>query len=361
MIEDMKKYIWIGMGIVLLMAGCQKEKQKNYFPEPVQPVKVEINRLDQDLMRIAADTAHAITYIREMYQRYPDFMPHYAYWMVGPGYQDTAYLAQQAVLFLTDTTQHHSYRELNAYAMRAFADITALQDELNTAFSRLHHLQQDWEIPTVYLYLAGLSGANGGSGSAMGLYNFEAADYAVETDLYLGADCPMYDHHENIYNYLRPNMGKHRIAVDIVTDYLMQHISYQTKTNYLLDLMVYRGKLLFLCAQLLPNKPMHEIMGYSQEQWDWCIANEARIWVTMMDKKDLYNTKPTLISSYINEAPFTSEITQESPGRLGIWVGWRIVESYMRTHPELELRELMDGANNAQEILQNSNYRPTGK
>ena len=114
---------------------------------------------------------------------------------------------------------------------------------------------------------------------------------------------------------------------------------------------------MYLLEQLLPGVPKWEVIGYTQEQWDWCEKWEKEIWNRMMDKRDLFKTESMVITSYLNDGPFTSEISQESPGRLGIWVGWRIIDSYMRHNEEVSLQELMkDG--DAQKILERSFYKP---
>ena len=48
---------------------------------------------------------------------------------------------------------------------------------------------------------------------------------------------------------------------------------------------------------------------------------------------------------------------KESPGRLGLWVGWRIVDSYMTNNKDVTLIELM-GEGDAQKILEESFYKP---
>jgi hypothetical protein len=64
-----------------------------------------------------------------------------------------------------------------------------------------------------------------------------------------------------------------------------------------------------------------------------------------------------LIKKYIDEAPFTATVSQESPGRLGVWLGWQIVQSYMDKHPEVTLRALMLD-NNYKQIFDKSGYQP---
>jgi uncharacterized protein YjaZ len=98
-------------------------------------------------------------------------------------------------------------------------------------------------------------------------------------------------------------------------------------------------------------------MGYSEEQWDWCIEHEQAIWHLVMDKRDLFKTESLVLTSYLNDGPFTSEVSQDAPGRLGIWLGWRIVESYMQHNEAVTLQQLM-AEPDAQKILEDSYYKP---
>jgi len=63
------------------------------------------------------------------------------------------------------------------------------------------------------------------------------------------------------------------------------------------------------------------------------------------------------LTSYLNDGPFTAEISQESPGRLGTWIGWRISQSYMEHNENATLQQLIENSD-AQEILEKSFYRP---
>lgn len=76
-----------------------------------------------------------------------------------------------------------------------------------------------------------------------------------------------------------------------------------------------------------------------------------------MDKRDLFKTESNVLTSYMNDGPFTAEISQDSPGRLGTWIGWRIVDSYMRHNPDVTIQQLM-AEGDAQSVLENSYYKP---
>ena len=77
----------------------------------------------------------------------------------------------------------------------------------------------------------------------------------------------------------------------------------------------------------------------------------------MLYKRDLFKTESPVLSSYLNDGPFTAEVSQDSPPRLGTWVGMQIVRSYMENNPQVTMQELLlDG--DAQHILELSKYRP---
>ena len=77
----------------------------------------------------------------------------------------------------------------------------------------------------------------------------------------------------------------------------------------------------------------------------------------MMDKRDLFKSEHMLLVSYLNDGPFTSEISQDAPSRLGTWIGWRIAESYVTQHDSITLLDLIYESD-AQKILENSYYKP---
>jgi hypothetical protein len=63
------------------------------------------------------------------------------------------------------------------------------------------------------------------------------------------------------------------------------------------------------------------------------------------------------MDAYLNEAPFTAPVSQDSPGRVGTWVGWQIVKSYMDKNKNVSLQQLVS-ENNYQQLLEKSDYRP---
>ena len=322
-----------------LLCGCGNKYQ--YIPRDIEAVEVEIVRFDSAQLAVRTDSVKQD--IEQLYADYEEFMPMYVEGILRIPTEDTAYLCEMYAQFLTDTVM--GFAQTNALSQELFADITDLQHSLNTGFSRLHYLYPEWEIPTLYLFVSGFNSSVMYYEDIMG----------VGVDMYLGSEYPYYN--QVVYNYQKQTMRKECVAGDVLSMYLAYNIPYNSKYNRLLEQMIFRGKQLFLLSQLLPEEPAWEVIGYSKEQWDWCETYEQAIWNRIMEKRDLFKTESNVRVSYLNEGPFTAEISQESPGRLGIWVGWRIVDSYMRNNEHITIQELMSEGD-AQKILEQSFYKP---
>ena len=326
--------------LVGLLCGCGKKYQ--YIPKDIETVEVEIVRFDSAQLAVRIDSVKQD--IEKLYADYEEFMPMYVEGILRIPTEDTAYLCEMYAQFLTDTVM--GFAQTNALAKEKFANVDSLQEALNTGFSRLHYLFPDWEIPAkVYLFVSGFNSSVMYYENVMG----------VGVDMYLGSDYPYYN--QVVYNYQKQTMRKECISGDLLSMYLAYNIAYNSKYNRLLEHMIFRGKQMFLLSQLLPDEPAWEIIGYSKEQWDWCKKYEQAIWNRIMEKRDLFKTESMVRVSYMNDGPFTAEISQESPGRLGIWVGWQIVDSYMRNNENVSIKQLIDEGD-AQKILEQSFYKP---
>ena len=64
------------------------------------------------------------------------------------------------------------------------------------------------------------------------------------------------------------------------------------------------------------------------------------------------------IRKYMGDAPFVAGFPEGSPGRVGQWVGYQLVNLFMNNNKEVSLEELMQ-IEDANLILRKSNYKPS--
>ena len=176
----------------------------------------------------------------------------------------------------------------------------------------------------------------------------------IALDTYLGADHEFY---ASFYDYIKQNLNKDQIVSDLATAYA-ERLIYQSKRSTFLEEMIYFGKQLYLKDLLIPFKEDNKKIGYFPEQYEWAQDNEFYIWQYFVEKELLYETDRKLLARFIIPAPFSRfnlELDSESPGRLGQYIGWKIVKSYMKnnTTPLLEMLQM-----EATDIFNNAKFKP---
>jgi uncharacterized protein YjaZ len=86
--------------------------------------------------------------------------------------------------------------------------------------------------------------------------------------------------------------------------------------------------------------------------------SENQIWRYFVDQEMLYSTDQKLYSRFIADAPFSKfylEIDRETPGGVGRYIGYRIVQSFMENN-DINIDQML--ALPADKILNQSGYKP---
>jgi uncharacterized protein YjaZ len=121
--------------------------------------------------------------------------------------------------------------------------------------------------------------------------------------------------------------------------------------------MIHYGKLKYFEKCMLPETANEIIFGFTPGQMKFCINNESQMWQYLIENDLLFSSDQLTIRKLTGEAPFTSYFTGESPGRAAIWMGFRIVESYMMKNTGIKIAEMMKDTD-VQKILERARYNP---
>ena len=119
--------------------------------------------------------------------------------------------------------------------------------------------------------------------------------------------------------------------------------------------MIHSGKGLLFTRTILPETPDSLIIGYSDRQLTQTFNSQDQVWAHFIDNQLLYNTSGEIKQRYMEERPFVAEIGTACPGRIGQWLGWRMV-SYYQTRQKASLPDIMQ-VKGAQLLFQQSGYK----
>lgn len=121
--------------------------------------------------------------------------------------------------------------------------------------------------------------------------------------------------------------------------------------------MIFYGKAYYFTARMLPQTKDSLLIGYSAQQLKDVNENQEIVWAHFVQNQLLYETSHFIKKKYMGERPTTLEIGNKAPGRIGVWLGWEIVERFMEENPEVKLQQLME-MTQVQKIFTQSKYKP---
>ena len=327
-----KKQITLLFLLHFFLWGCMAEKMSE-----IQ--KITIHRFDNDLYDYLSGNKTQ----EDLAEKHQGFLDLFGERIIGIGRSDS----EDFFPSLRQYFSHPELLQLYQDETELFSDISSVEESLSTGFHFLTSTFDSLEIPQIYMHTSGLN------------QNIIISEQylSISADKYLGEQYPMYNKY--FYDYQRRNMIQERLACDYLLGFLMSTFPIAATNNgmpTLLDEIIYQGKLLYLITLAMPADAV--FMCYNQEEEDWFQENEADVWTFIVQEKHLFSQNRMVISKYIQEAPYSSFFSEQSPSKIGVRVGLQIVRSYMKNNKRASLPELMRPTEDGQSFLQKSKYRP---
>jgi hypothetical protein len=330
--------------LLLLIAQAMVSCKKNHYKINTSSIKVniEIKRLEKDLFSVNPN--EIITILPTLKDKYKGFLQLFSY-VINTGDISDSSFGDFLVRFCTDKQNNDVY----ALTIKLYPDIVKIEEDLQEAFCHYLYYFPRQKVPAVFTCITGFNNSIITGDSVLG----------IGLDRYLGTDCEFYRRLE-IYNYLVSRMTSENIVPDCIygwgaSEWDFSELSYPAD-NVIAE-MIHYGKLKFFEKCMLPEVPDEIIFGFSPDQFKFCRNNESQMWQYLIEKDLLFNTDQFTIRKLTGEAPFTSFFTNESPGRAAVWLGFRIVESYIMRNTGIPLEELMKDTD-IQKILEKAKYSP---
>lgn len=274
-------------------------------------------------------------------KRYADLLPVYGRGVLGLPVSDSVSYRSTFAPFFADSGVMNVYRDV----LKKYNDLTDIEIELGGAYARWKEVLPDRPLPGVAAHVSGYNQ------SVIVTEKF----VSIALDKYMEPD---YSGYEGVfYDYQREGMQRDRIGYDVMKVLLYTEFPFSSTQGTLLDHMIYEGKILYALGCLFPDAGEENLIGYDSAQLQWCRDNEKEIWKRLTSDRQLFSTDGLLRAKYLSPAPYTAPLVRTSPGRVGQWTGWQIVNAYMKKHPEISLAELLTSpADRGQQFLKASGY-----
>ncbi|MBC2838969.1 gliding motility lipoprotein GldB [Robiginitalea sp. SC105] len=316
----------IGLPVLVLtvLSACGDDAAKISEKVAQIPVDLEVSRFDRAFDQMEPEN------LPDLKARYPYLFP--------PQFPDSIWLAKKA-----DTLQVHLREEV----ARAFPDFAPYASGLELLFKHVKFYFPEQQVPRVVTLTTDV--------------DYRSRVVLTDTllliglDNYLGPDHPFYG---NMDRYIARSLDATYLVSDVAAAFAQKVVPPPSERS-LISQMVYYGKLLYLKDRLLPLAPDSVKIAYTGEELEWARANESQIWRYFIERELLYSTDRELGPRFLDPAPFSKfrlELDNETPGRIGRYMGWQVVRAYAESHPDTRLKQLLNLP--GEEIFRQSNYKP---
>lgn len=322
--------------VLLFLFACQKNPLDIALN---QKIETKVIRFDQELMQV--DTSHIFEAVSLFSQKYPIFFPSYTHAVLGIGGPETRDFNFYFKKFISAPISRNVYKEIQ----KKYPDVNDVKENIDLALSYYHHYFAEEAIPDLYFFQSGFNQR----------IIIDSLVIGIALDMCLGSDNPYYDSLA-LPQYLSAKMNRENIALDAMRGLAWSNFIFEGEDNLACN-MIYEGKIQYFLMALFPKQSHAKNLLYSDKQYEWLEKNEKKIWETMIQEEMLYQNDHMKIKNMISDAPFTQAFGNDSPPKVGVWLGWKIVKSYMEEHPEVSLKDLMKNTDYIA-ILNESNYKP---
>lgn len=326
--------------LLILVPACER----NHYRVNISSVTVNtrIVRFEKDLFTL--DPGNINPALQRLKTEYPGFLQLFS-WVINTGNIEDQAFGENLQGFITDRLNNEVYDSV----LKIYPDLSALDNELNRAFRHYRYYFPGKKIPAIYTCITGFNNSIITGDSVLG----------ISLDRYLGKNSGYYRRLQ-VYKYVAERMTPENVVPDCVygwgsSEWDFEAMKYPVD-NVLCEL-IHEGKLKYFGKCMLPDVPDELLFGFTPDQMKFCRNNEDQMWEYLIEKNLLFSTEKFTLRKLVGEAPFTSYFSNESPGRAAVWIGFRLVESFMIKNPDYSLDELMNETD-IQKILEKARYNP---
>jgi hypothetical protein len=324
--------------ILFILAACN-DKTPN-----VSSIKIDIPVVRYDKLIYSIDTNDVETGLKKIYQQYPAFTNAFIKQVLQlpMPYSDTSKLLTGTLRGFLIHTQQLKDSVWDKFTNDQWAAPT-LQ-----AFRYVKYYFPQYHMPKLLAFIGDLTGRELMTQDGLG----------IGLDYYMGKDFSYYlipEIQTQIPAYLSKRFSIEYMPVNCMQAVIDDLYPDSSFSKPLIEQMVEKGKRYFILNKFLPKTNDTLKLQYTNAQLQWCYQNEKDIWKFFLDGDLLYSTDPS-INTFVSEGPNTQGMPQESPGNIGLFVGWRIVQKYLEKHPDITIQELMKTTSKS--IFNESKYKP---
>ena len=286
---------------------------------------------------------------QKLYEKHPVFTDLYLGNIIGSFENNSS-----KTDLLKDIVTDPFYRKLSEDVNEEFSDFNQLKKELDQGLENyVRYFPGIVAVPNIYTFISGFNY------QCFVFNDLETEGVGIGLDMFMGSDFPYHSiqkDNPSFSSYLTRAYNKDHVVKKVIEVLIEDKLPAPEKSDFL-SLMIWGGKKLYMMDQIVDFKSDTVIVEFTADQLSWCRDNELEMWDYFFENDLFYETDLNVFGKLVAPSPYSPGMPEEAPGRTGNYMGWRIVESFMKRNPDYTFENLVR-LNDAQEILSQSKFKP---
>lgn len=328
----MIKYIG-SLLLLFLIISCSKD-QKNVDTSDLQ-VQVDFRRLDLEI-----GASKSVEDVNNVLTKNPGLVNSFIQFGIVP---DQRFMANQ--FYQLSLKGHGLFQKVN----QELGDVDTIKSEIRDAFKHFKYYDSKFKEPILYWVISGFGG-----------FSVDAKDsltVIIGSEYFLKQKDKYAPNRQELPYYLHQYFDRDHL-VSKVTKRMVKglYVEFDEADATLVNQMIYWGKVFYMTEYVLPTVQDSIIVEYSSEEMERVEANKKQTYNHFVANQLFFKEDHNSKLKYIDRRPHTNELGDNAPGRIGQYLGWEIVRSYMANN-KVSLMELMKEKDH-QKIFRKAKYKP---
>lgn len=316
-----KRFITL-TAIISILFSCGD----NRFDIDIQNVKIDIEHVNVDSVFKTASLEETKKAHEEFTQQLDDLYLYEISQNIQQNPDSTSYKG------IYDFYNSEYVAEIEKEKEKLYSQLNSKKEVIEDGFKHLKYHFPDVKTPQYIMYMNKL------------FSNIHCSDTSVSVGLeqYLDPNSKLVKDIPNnqLYEWQKQRMNFDFLERDLLMQWIQVHL-FEEKDGKLAEHIVQAGKILYVLNATLPDAEKQVILRYGDDQLKWALENEEMTWNYLVKEQLLFENNDRDKANFLNEGPQTIGLPEESPDRMGQFLGFQMVYGYMTKNKHVSLPELL--------------------
>lgn len=280
-------------------------------------IKLDIDYINLDSILVQSSDSELLNYHYNLQNKIDEIYDYQIGYCLQIGEVQDSVFIRSINLFKSDS----GIVQLEEDIRSKFQDLTVYKEQITSGFKHLNYYFTDGKLPRNIVFMNSLFQSN-----AFSTHN----EIGVGLERYLGYTNRIVQKlpPETFYDWMKKGWEEEYLVRDVLCSWIMTHFI-EEQDNSLVESMIQWGKILYLTEAALPDSDKRIILRYTAQQYEWADKNELLFWKYLVKEKMLFKNSGLEKANFLNEGPYTVGLPENSPDRMGQFIGWKMVRNFM--------------------------------